>query len=73
MRSTAEVVKEVRAARDALIRKGFSSGDVVVELTVERIAVKYPRGQVDVLPPDDVRAWHSGFVRDLVADFRSTL
>ena len=63
MRSTDEVVEEVWAARDALVRKGYASSEVVVELSVDGILVKFPKGQIPVLPPDDVRAWHGGFVR----------
>ena len=62
MRTTATVVEEVWAAKDILVRKGFSSADIHVNLHLSVIEVTYPKGVVQIEQPQDASAWHSNFV-----------
>jgi len=62
MRTTADVVEEVWAAKDILVRKGFSSADIHVNVHLNIIEVTYPKGVVQIEPPTDTSAWHTSFV-----------
>jgi hypothetical protein len=62
MRTTRDVVEEVWAARELLVRKGFSTSEIHVSLNPDAVTVNHPQGTVEIAPPSERMAWHTGFI-----------